>query len=180
MLTLIHRLRSDEALMQAYQRGDSSAFEALYRRHKDGLFAFVYRSCPRQEAAEELTQEAWTAVIDKASTYQPEAAFKTWLYQIARNRTADYWRRRDNHHRPLEDAAEPVGNIADNSRCELENLLLDAIGQLPIDQRDALLLQQEGFSQQDIATITGAGEETIKSRLRYARRQLREQLGESA
>lgn len=180
MLTLIHRLRSDEALMQAYQRGDSSAFETLYHRHKDGLFAFVYRSCPRREAAQELAQEAWTAVIDRAGTYQPEAAFKTWLYQIARNRTADYWRRRDNNHQPLEDAAEPVGNIADDDRRRLESQLLEAIGHLPIDQRDALLLQQQGFSQQDIAAITGAGEETIKSRLRYARRQLRERLGEPA
>jgi RNA polymerase sigma-70 factor (ECF subfamily) len=180
MLTLIHRLRSDEALMQAYQRGDASAFETLYHRHKDGLFAFIYRSCPRREAAKELAQETWTAVIDKASAYQPEAAFKTWLYQIARNRTGDYWRRRDNHHQPLEQASEPVNCAAGDDRESLENRLMAAIGQLPIDQRDALLLQQQGFSQQDIAAITGAGEETIKSRLRYARRQLREQLGEPA
>lgn len=41
MLTLINRLRSDEALMLAYQRGDEAAFECLYHRHKDGLFAFL-------------------------------------------------------------------------------------------------------------------------------------------
>lgn len=180
MLTLIHRLRSDEALMQAYQRGDSSAFEALYHRHKHALFAFVYRSCPRQAAAEELVQETWTAVIDRASTYQPEASFKTWLYQIARNRSADYWRRSDNHHQPLEEAPEPVYSNAADDRHTLERRLLAAIVSLPADQRDALLLQQQGFSQHDISAITGAGEETIKSRLRYARRQLREQLGESA
>ena len=67
-----------------------------------------------------------------------------------------------------------------NDRQSIESQLLEAIGQLPIDQRDALLLQQQGFSQQDIAAITGTGEETIKSRLRYARRQLRQLLGESA
>jgi RNA polymerase sigma-70 factor, ECF subfamily len=180
MLKLIHRLRSDEALMQAYQRGDSSAFEALYHRHKDGLFAFLYRSCPGPEVAEEIAQEAWTAVIDRVASYRPEASFKTWLYQIARNRSADYWRRRDNHHQPLETAPEPVDNNADRDCSTLENQLLTAIGQLPADQRDALLLQQQGFSQQDIADITGAGEETVKSRLRYARRQLRQQLGEPA
>lgn len=180
MLTLIHRLRSDEALMQAYQGGDSSAFEVLYHRHKDGLFAFVYRSCPRHEAAEELAQETWTAIIDRASSYRPEAAFKTWLYQIARNRAADYWRRRDNNHQPLAQAPEPADESSTGEQTAVQHRLLGAIGQLPIDQRDALLLHQQGFSHQDIAAITGAGEETIKSRLRYARKQLRQQLGEQA
>ena len=54
---------------------------------------------------------------------------------------------------------------------------MSAIARLPQEQRDALLLQEQGFSQRDIAEITGAVEETVKSRLRYARKQLREQLG---
>ena len=180
MLNLIYRLRSDEALMQAYQRGDTGAFEILYHRHKDGLFAFVYRSCPRREAAEELAQETWTAIIDRANSYRPEAAFKTWLYRIARNRAADYWRRRDNNHQPLAQAPEPIDETSTGEQATDQNRLLEAVGQLPIDQRDALLLHQQGFSQQDIAAITGTGEETIKSRLRYARKQLRQQLGEQA
>ena len=178
MLNLIHRFRSDEALMQAYCGGDCSAFEALYHRHKDGLYAFLYRCCPRREAAEELAQDTWTAVIDRVNSYRPEAAFRTWLYQIARNRAADYWRRRDNSHQPLE--VEPAGENPGESRDEVARSLLAAIGRLPAEQRDTLLLQQQGFSQQDIAAITGAAEETVKSRLRYARRQLREQLGEPA
>ncbi len=178
MLTLIHRLRSDEALMQAYQRGDSSAFEALYHRHKDGLFAFLFRSCSRHAVAQELAQDAWTAVIDRAPDYRPEAAFSTWLYQIANNRAADYWRRRDNSHRPLDDVPEPQGDGRTDPRGELEAELMAAISRLPTDQKNTLLLQQQGFSLQDIAAITGAGTETVKSRLRYARDQLRQQMGE--
>jgi RNA polymerase sigma-70 factor (ECF subfamily) len=60
---------------------------------------------------------------------------------------------------------------------DLEQTLMRAIGELPGEQRDALLLQQQGFSLSDIAQITDAAEETVKSRLRYARNQLREQLG---
>lgn len=180
MLNLIHRLRSDEALMAAYQRGDVGAFECLYHRHKDGLFGFLYRSCPNRDVVEELAQEAWTAVINNASGYRPEAAFKTWLYQIARNRLADYWRRRDNSHQRLDTVSEPISAELPGQVEELGEVLLMAVGQLPVEQRDALLLQQQGFSQQEIGSITGAGEETVKSRLRYARKQLREQLGELA
>ena len=177
MLGLINRLKSDEALMLAYQRGDTSAFECLYHRHKDGLFAFLYRSCPRQAVVEELAQEAWMAVVKAAERYQPRASFKTWLYQIARNRLVDFWRGRDNTHSSLEAVPEPVVDSHSNSRQDMQQQLLAAIAELPVEQRDALLLQDQGFSLREIAEITGDGQETVKSRLRYARTQLRRQLG---
>lgn len=177
MLKLIHRLKSDEALMLAYQRGDTGAFEVLYHRHKDGLFAFLYRSCPRLAVVEELAQDAWMAVVNSAPAYRPEAAFRTWLYRIARNRLADFWRRRDNDHLDLEQAPEPVAPDSDDPRQERQRRLMQAIGGLPPEQRDALLLQEQGFSLAAIADITGDGEETVKSRLRYARKGLQKILG---
>jgi RNA polymerase sigma-70 factor, ECF subfamily len=177
MLGLINRLKSDEALMLAYQRGDTSAFECLYHRHKDGLYAFLYRSCPRQTAVEDLAQDAWMAVVKAAERYQPRASFKTWLYQIARNRLVDFWRGSDNTHSSLEAAPEPAIDPNSNSRQDMQQQLLAAIAELPAEQRDALLLQEQGFSLREIAEITGDGQETVKSRLRYARTQLRRQLG---
>jgi RNA polymerase sigma-70 factor (ECF subfamily) len=177
MRTLINRLRSDEALMQAYQGGDSGAFECLYHRHKDGLFAFLYRSCPRHAVVEELAQDAWFAVVDRARHYRAEAQFKTWLYQIAHNRLVEFWRRRDNSLTVLDVVSEPLPDCGAPDREDLQARLMTAIAALPGPQRDALLLQEQGFSLQEIASITGELEETVKSRLRYARRQLRELLG---
>jgi RNA polymerase sigma-70 factor (ECF subfamily) len=175
MLQVLNRFRSDEALMQAYRRGDTGAFELLYHRHKDGLFSFLYRACPRPAVVEELAQDTWMAVINAAPDYTPEAAFKTWLYRIAHNRQADYWRRRDNQHGNLDEVPEPVAR--NDGHDDRQARLMRAIGHLPPEQRDALLLQQQGFSLADIAIISGAAEETIKSRLRYGRNQLRQQLG---
>jgi RNA polymerase sigma-70 factor (ECF subfamily) len=178
MLQVLNRLKSDESLMLAYQNGDAGAFESLYRRHKDGLFSFLFRSCPRPAIVEELAQETWMAVVKSAERYRSEARFRTWLYQIAHNRLVDFWRRADNRHSTLDDIAEEVtAPVQDESRDAQQKRLMDAIGQLPAEQRNALLLQEQGFSQKDIAQITDAGEETVKSRLRYARKQLREQLG---
>lgn len=176
MRQLIHRLKSDEALMLAYQRGDVAAFDSLYRRHKDGLFTFLYRSCPRQAIVEELAQEAWEGVIDAAARYHPDARFRTWLYRIAHNRLVDFWRRRDNRMDSLEGVPEPVAT--GDGAAELRQAVMEAVAALPGEQRDALLLQEQGFSLGDIAAITGAERETVKSRLRYARRQLRERLGD--
>ena len=186
MLSLRHRLRSDEALMLAYQKGDVSAFECLYGRHKDALFSFLYHSAGQMAVVEEVAQEAWEAVVRSAERYVPSASFRTWLYQIARQRLADYWRRRDNRHASLSDVVASGENDAladvqaagDASFAALEQRLMRAIGTLPREQRDALLLQEQGFSLTEIADITGDGQETIKSRLRYARTQLREQLGD--
>jgi RNA polymerase sigma factor (sigma-70 family) len=179
MLHLLNRLKSDEALMLAYQRGDAAAFESLYGRHKDGLFAFLFRHCPRAAIVEELAQETWMAVIKAAKRYRSDALFRTWLYQIAHNRQVDFWRRPDNRHRALEGLLEePVTSGLDDSNDELRRRLMNAIGGLPGEQRDVLLLQEQGFSQAEIAEITGALAETVKSRLRYARKQLRQQLGD--
>jgi RNA polymerase sigma-70 factor (ECF subfamily) len=178
MRALINRLKSDEALMLAYQRGDSAAFECLYHRHKNGLYAFLYNSCPSMAVVEELAQDAWMGVVNSAASYRAQAQFRTWLYQIARNRMADFWRRRDNTHQPLEQVPEPLADAGADSRLALQQRLMTAIAQLPAAQREALLLQEQGFSLRDIAQITAEGEETIKSRLRYARRQLRQLLGD--
>ena len=178
MLQVLNRLKSDESLMLAYQNGDAGAFESLYRRHKDGLFSFLFRSCPRPAIVEELAQETWMAVVKSAVRYRPDARFRTWLFQIAHNRLVDFWRRPDNRHSPLNDIREEAtAPEPEKSRDALQQRLMDAIGQLPEEQRNALLLQEQGFSHKDIAEITAAGEETVKSRLRYARKQLREQLG---
>ncbi len=178
MRQLINRLRSDEALMLAYQRGDSGAFESLYYRHKDGLFTFLYRSCARRAIVEELAQDAWFAVVNGAQEYRAEARFKTWLYQIARNRLYDFWRRRDNTHQGLEAAPESATEDPETPADDLQQLLMAAVAKLPGEQRDSLLLQEQGFSLGEIARITGDPEETVKSRLRYARKRLREQLGD--
>ncbi len=180
MRQLINRLKSDEALMLAYQRGDTDAFECLYQRHKDALCTFLYRSYPRPAIVEELAQDAWFAVIDGAREFRADARFRTWLYQIARNRLTDFWRRKDNNHSALETDHAPLTDAGADEKKELARELMAAIGSLPGEQRDALLLQEQGFSLRDIAKITGELEETVKSRLRYARKQLRRILGEQA
>ncbi|MDX1733758.1 MAG: sigma-70 family RNA polymerase sigma factor [Halioglobus sp.] len=162
--------------MLAYQGGDAGAFECLYHRHKDGLFAFIYRSCPRRAAVEDIAQEAWAAVIDSAGTYQPNARFRTWLYQIGRYKVADYYRRRDEQQGNLDDVPEPEATDTMPAFNELERHVMTCIGGLPREQRDAVLLKEQGFSIAEIADITAVGPETVKSRLRYARAQLREQL----
>lgn len=179
MRQFLYKLKSDESLMMAYCNGNTEAFEVLYTRHKDRLFAFLYRNCQQASIVEELAQDAWMSLINHAQRYQPTASFKTYLYQIAHNKLRDYWRKsvaREDHHITGE-SAQPMNNneqMLENE--QLHNCISHALGQLPIEQRDVFLLREEGFSRQAIAEITGASTETVKSRLRYAVNQLRTQL----
>jgi RNA polymerase sigma-70 factor (ECF subfamily) len=182
----LHGLKSDESLMLAYQRGDSSAFESLYMRHKDSLFAFLYRNYQESAVVEELAHDAWTSIIRSASTYKPTARFRTYLFSVAHNKLVDHWRRQKNRGPDVDieeiDQHQLHGNESANHEPEPETNLIRreqketlhaALALLPVEQRDAFLLREEGFTQEQIADIVGVGKETVKSRLRYAAAHLR-------
>lgn len=168
---------SDESLMLRYAAGDLAAFRELYQRHHRGLYRFVAWRSPRRDWVDEVAQEAWIALHQARERYAPTAGFRTFLYQIARNRLVDLQRRAP----PLSDelAPEPESPAAD-ARLESQQMntaLHRAIRALPGEQREALVLQQfSGLSLEEIAVLTEAPIETVKSRLRYAMRKLRDQM----
>ena len=73
----------DEDLMLAYAAGDATAFDALYARHKGGLYRYLMRQCGHAGIVDELFQDVWLSAIRARTTYVPSAKFTTWLYRIA-------------------------------------------------------------------------------------------------
>ena len=172
---------SDEALMTRYSRGEADAFEALYRRHSAPLHRFIMRLTRRRTDADEIFQDVWLGLVRGRERYEPTARFVTFLFAIAHRRVADHARRNPRLSASLDDAPEPPSGepdpLASLQNAELGAALLHAIDALPLAQREAFLLQAEaGLSLEEIARATGARFETVKSRLRYANRQLRKTL----
>ena len=177
---------TDEDLMLAYAAGDIAAFDALYARHKGGVYRYLLRQCRQSGVADELFQDVWMNLIRARTSYAPTARFTTWLYRLAHNRLIDHYRASghltlvsadDEAH---EDAIAALpGARSDDPRVRAENRELGerlraAVAALPPAQREAFLLQQEGgLSLAEIAAVTGVGTETVKSRLRYALAKLR-------
>jgi len=188
-----HQGESDESLIERYARGDAEAFAILYRRHEMRTWRYLERNVGNRATADELMQEVWFAVATNATRYEPTARFTTWLFRIAHNRMIDSIRAS----RP-QMSLETIGYEADAVVQQLTadpnigplqaavardqaSALIQAIEQLPSEQREAFLLQIEGdLSVEEIATITNSSYETTKSRLRYARTKLRELLNEYA
>lgn len=185
---------SDEELLAAYAAGDARAFAQLYDRHERALYRFFLRQGAVAAAADDLLQDTWLAVVRNAARFEPRARFTTWLYTVARSKMIDHWRARGDTvslSPPTEqwsgEAANDPGTIeldiaaADSEGPDRQAIaraearaLLAAVESLPPVQREAFLLQIEGgLSIEQIAVVTGAGNETVKSRLRYAMSKLR-------
>jgi RNA polymerase sigma-70 factor (ECF subfamily) len=180
---------SDEDLMTQYCEGSSIAFERLYARHKGGLYRFFLRQCHSHDIAEELFQDVWMKMVNARDSYQPSAKFTTYLYRVAHNRLIDYYRHlsssqysqriNGDHQQTIEQTGDECSQLESLERSERGETIRRAVMALPSEQREALLMQQEGgLSLAEIAEIAGTSRETIKSRLRYAMNKLREQLGE--
>ena len=175
---------TDEELMLAYAAGDVTAFQTLYSRHRGPLFRHLQRQLRDPGLAEEFFQDTWQRVITARDRYRPEAKFSTWLYQIAHNRVTDHWRAKQHRPSAPEDAAELAERVPDPetpertlSAFEERRRLQRALEELPDDQREVVLLRlEQELSLEEIGEITGAGRETVKSRLRYAMEKLRARL----
>jgi RNA polymerase sigma-70 factor (ECF subfamily) len=174
---------NDTALMLRYQDGDMAAFETLYKRHRGPLFRFLLRQIGNQQFAEDVFQEVWSRIIRSSKSYRPTARFTTYIYHIARNCSVDHYRRMGKQQNVVSEneagVAKPfaeTGNpVAEASITDTREALSTALRKLPVEQREVFLLREEsGMSLDEIATVTGVGRETVKSRLRYALGKLRQ------
>ena len=167
---------SDDDLMLRYAGGDAGAFDVLYERYKGPIYRYCLRHGPGA-TAEEAHQEIWLAVIRGRDDYIPEGRFRSWLFTLAHH-TVINRNKSEMKHPVASDASELIApeTPVDEAGREWQQLQ-GYIRQLPVHQRDALMLQHEGgFSLNEIADITGSTKEGVKSRLRYAMNKLREQM----
>jgi RNA polymerase sigma-70 factor (ECF subfamily) len=189
--------QTDEQLMHAYREGNARAFELLLARHERKVWNFLRRSVGDPTLAQDLLQEVFLRVIKARADHvdwKGEAKFTTWVYAIARNLCIDHARRAV--HRDARSLDAPTRADDENSQTmhdrlasanrDAEGLASDgqvrarvdeAVAALPPDQREVFLLREVmDMPFAEIATVVGAPEPTVKSRMRYALERLREAL----
>jgi RNA polymerase sigma factor (sigma-70 family) len=175
---------SDEALMQAYVAGDVSAFEVLYNRHRAPFWRYLSRLVGNPARGEELFQDAWQRVLVAKDNYNSDAPFRAWLYRIGHNLAIDGMRREklapessiDDGVLQFPGARESEPDLKTLS-AEQHQRLMQALDELPAEQREVVLLKAEGdLTLEEIGELTGHGRETIKSRLRYALNKMKQAL----
>ena len=181
---------SDAELIARAQRGEESAFEALYHAHKRRVYHLCFRMIGNTAEAEELTQEAFLRVFRKIHMFRGDSAFSTWLHRLSVNVVLMRLRKKrvteisfecgdDNQEseRPPRDFGAPDLSLTG----VVDRLTLKrAVAKLPKGCRKVFVLHDVlGCEHHEIAAKLGYSIGTSKSQLHKARMRLRRLLGTS-
>lgn len=170
---------TDEALMTAVRSGDLAKLGTLFERYHAPLFDFLARMTGDRTAAEDMVQDIFVRVLKYRATFRDGGSFETWLYRIARNARADYFRLRTPIE-PLEgealDRPEPQPGPAvrlqtDRERTRLKRALL----LLREDKRELIVLARyQDMKYEQIAEVLGIEVGAVKVRVHRAIKELRD------
>jgi RNA polymerase sigma-70 factor (ECF subfamily) len=169
--------RTDAELVEAAQRGDAAALEALLARFEAPIYRFALRMCRDPEDAREVLQETWLAAARKLGDFRGDAAIGTWLYAVARSfclkvrhqrGRAGFGEAGDAEAADVPDPAAWPEDVAGDH--EIGDALRRAVAELSRPYRDVLVLRDvEGLTAPEVAAALGIGVDAVKSRLHRAR-----------
>ncbi|QEH31996.1 ECF RNA polymerase sigma factor SigE [Aquisphaera giovannonii] len=180
----------EEWLVIEARSGRPAALQALARRWHPRLVAHAYRRTGQPEAAAEVVQEAWIAIIRGLRGLEDPARFRVWAHRIVDRKAFDWIRQRrrgrelvsrladdPSLHGPGCDPGAEARRRESEGREESIDRLRSALRRLPDDSRILLaLFYVDGLSVVEIAEALSLREGTVKSRLFHARNRLRETL----
>jgi RNA polymerase sigma factor (sigma-70 family) len=178
----------DEELVRAVAAGTHSALAALYDRYGRRAYSLARRVCRDDNLAEDVVQEAFLAFWRDPRRFDPgRGGFGTWILTLVHHKSVDAVRRESAIRRRTvavvdegQEWSAPPGPGADQGALEAieAGQIRDALGDLPAEQREALTLAYfGGYSQREVATLTGVPLGTVKSRMFSGMRRLRGALG---
>ena len=177
-----HRADLVEAL-KGTARGDKAAFEKVYASTAAKLFGIVVRILERRDLAEDVMQDVYVRVWQRAGDFNPQTGSPiTWLATIARNRALDETRRKTT--RSLEDCPEILllpsedDPRVDHERSEERTRLQACLDGLANEKRQLVMLAYVyGMTREELARGTGQPAATVKTWLRRSLAQLKDCLG---
>jgi RNA polymerase sigma-70 factor (ECF subfamily) len=172
---------SDEVLIGRIASGDRLAMQVLFARHHVRVYRFVLRVVRDQTKAEDLISEVFLDVWRQADRFEGRSAVSTWLLAIARFKALSALRRRPDEELD-EEAAEAIEDPSDNpeeslAKKDKSSVIRKCLEGLSADHREIIdLVYYHEKSVEEVAEIVGIPENTVKTRMFYARKKLAELL----
>jgi RNA polymerase sigma-70 factor, ECF subfamily len=168
---------SDRELVGRVRAGDAAAFSILVRRHLRPAVRLAARLLGDDDAAEDVVQESFLAVLESVDGFDEARPFAPWFYRIVSNRCSNV--RRSWSRRPAEAlsptlASERPGPERDAERRWLRSRLEAALNELPERQREVLMLYDvDGFTGPEIAEMLNISAGTVRWHVHQARAAMR-------
>ena len=186
--------REEASRIEAARGGDLAAFNWLVLRYQTRVYNLCYRMLSDPDSAADATQEAFISAYKAMSRFKGEQ-FRTWLFRIATNACLDMLRSRkrkpstsldslgldgseeDVEPLPVADLDPSIDPESSALRAETVEIIQAGLDALPDDQRIALVLVDvQGLSYDEAASMTGSNLGTVKSRINRARAKMRDYL----
>ena len=173
-----------KSLVRKAQKGDAESFGIIYEIFAERIYRYIYLKTSSREEAEDLTQQvfvrAWEALPQFEFKKNP---FSSWLYSIARNLITDFYRKKKpDFSLDSENALEMPDNLDLTERLIIQDevrQVFEAINQLPLEQKDLLLLRfVDDLSYDEIASIMNKSPLTLRVIQHRALKRLKELMGE--
>jgi RNA polymerase sigma-70 factor (ECF subfamily) len=181
----------DADLVRRIRAGDRGAIDGLYERFRRPAFALARRILADDVLAEDVLQEVFLAVWrDPAAFDRSRGSVASWLLTMVHHKAVDAVRREESHRRRQARAEEDLARSVPTAARDVEDEVLArgvservrvVLDGLPAPQREALTLAYYGgYTQREVAALTGAPLGTVKTRMLAGMRSLREELSEHA
>jgi RNA polymerase sigma-70 factor (ECF subfamily) len=172
---------SDEVLIGRIAGGDRLAMQVLFARHHVRVYRFVLRLVSDPTIAEDMISEVFLDVWRQAGRFEARSAVSTWLLAIARFKALSALRKRTDEE--LDDeTAEAIPDTADTpeeavQKKDKSEILRECLKSLSPEHREIIdLVYYHEKSVEEVAEIVGIPENTVKTRMFYARKRLSELL----
>ena len=172
---------SDELLIARIAKGDRLAMQVLYGRHHVRIFRFGLRLVRDEQVAEDLISEVFLDVWRQAGKFEGRSAVSTWLLAITRFKALSALRKRKDAELD-EEAAAAIEDTSDDPETTAQKkdtslVLRKCLEALTPDHREIIdLVYYHEKSVEEVAEIVGIPENTVKTRMFYARKKLAEEL----
>jgi RNA polymerase sigma-70 factor (ECF subfamily) len=169
----------DVTLIRSIAAGDKQAMRILFIRHNVRVFRFLVRLVGDKSAAEDLVSEVFLDVWRQAGRFQGRSQVTTWLLALARNKALSALRRRSTEELD-EEAVAAIEDPQDNPEAAIQNrqtseILLKCLTKLSPPHREIIdLVYYHEKSIDEVAEITGVPQNTVKTRMFYARKRIAE------
>lgn len=177
----------DAQLMDSVQQGNPMAFRVLVERYKKRAYFTALKLVGDPDDAYDLSQEAFIRVYNARRRYDKSHPFYAWFYTILRNLARNHLRKRAvrlEHAARIKRIRKRNIEVADSPECiveadETKKSVWAAIEKLSYEHREIIILRHfEDMSYDEIAKLLGIAVGSVMSRLYYARKKLRDLLGE--
>jgi len=171
----------DAQLIDEVGKGNQAAFDILFSKYNNKLYASLLAFTKSQELAEDLTQKTFIRVWKKIETFRGDSSLFTWIYRIAINLAKNEFSSKQAKNQGITDNIDDTYDLEssvsspESHVIEAESMqaVMDFIASLPSDLREAISLREfDGKSYEEIAQITGSPIGTVRSRIFRAREEI--------